>query len=95
VSHAEDDFSFDGFWVDYLENEIDEKLMPDLQKLLKLSEESRKTLKSLHWVRELIETADPAHEEHLKKWDENKSFNKIMEACGELEDFSENRVSQL
>lgn len=81
----DEEIDFDGFWVDYLENEIDPKLIPDLKELLKISKQSRETLKQFHWLRELITTVDPAHEEHLKNWDHKSSLKTIMKACTEVE----------
>lgn len=83
--HTDDEINFDGFWVDYLESEIDPKLIPDLKELLRISKESRMTLKQYLWLRELVATVDPAHEEHLKKWDQKSTLNKIMDTCAEIE----------
>lgn len=83
---GDDEINFDNFWVDYLENEIDPKLKADFKQLLSISKESRETLKEYHWLRELIATVDPAHEEHLSKWDQKQTLSDIMATCERLEE---------
>lgn len=86
------EWEFDGFWVDYLEGELDEKLQGDLRELLKISKESRQTLKNFHWLRELVETVDPAHDEHLKKWDANACKNEIMATCKGIDELKQKQI---
>ena len=86
MKHGDEEINFDNFWIDYLEDEIDPKLKPDFKQLLSISKESRETLKEYHWLGELVATVDPAHDEHLAKWDQKQTRDDIMETCHQLEE---------
>ena len=71
----------DWCWVDFVEGEVDRELHADLKKLMNLCEESHRKVDYLIWTREAVKAIDPAHEEHLKSWDEKGSLARIMNGC--------------
>lgn len=71
----------DWCWVDFVEGEVDREMHADLKQLMNLCEESHRKVDFLIWTKEAIRAVDPAHDEHLKKWDEQGSLAQIMNAC--------------
>ncbi|MCB0407498.1 MAG: hypothetical protein KDD34_04780 [Bdellovibrionales bacterium] len=72
-------------WVDFIEGEVDSNLKEDLLELMRLSEDSRNTVSSLMWTRELAKSVDPAHDEFLAKWNSEKSKKQIMKQCESIQ----------
>lgn len=76
---------WNGVWVDFIEGEVEPDLERDMQELLRLSQEQRKSVETMLWTKEMVKCVDPSHEDYLQSWNRKDNLSKIMDACDKLQ----------
>ena len=69
---GDDGKTTDGWWVDYLENEMVPDLEKDLELLLRHSEEDRDTFENIRLLREWLRASDP-----IAKWPIDERLTRV------------------